>query len=129
MVYDDSMKEELKLRFQSAYEYDQKIDKYKEETKLCNAGKRETLKALAEKMEVKQKALKEGYKKLPFSPKAFINSLCSAIFVTLHRPPPLSNNFDPMRYVFSRRRVFAPCAAALPAAISPAGPPPITRTS
>jgi|WetSurMetagenome_2_1015567.scaffolds.fasta_scaffold899807_2 hypothetical protein len=60
--FHESELEELKLRFKAVYEYDEKIEKYKDETKLCNAGKKETFKALAEKLEVPQKILKKAYK-------------------------------------------------------------------
>jgi hypothetical protein len=62
MVITDDVKEELSLRFRAVYELDEKLDAYKSETKVCNASKRETMKALADKLEVPQKVLKLAYK-------------------------------------------------------------------
>src|SRR3989344_1092553 len=50
-------------------------------------------------------------------------------FVTLHRPPPVMRIFLPSDAFFSISTTFAPSSAARPAAIMPAGPPPITATS
>jgi len=62
MVITDDVKEELSLRFRAVYELDEKIESYKSETKICNASKKETLKTLAEKLEVPAKVMKLAYK-------------------------------------------------------------------
>jgi len=60
--YTESEMEEISLRFKAIYEYQEKIEAHKEEVKLFSSGMRETFKALAEKLEVKQKILKKAYK-------------------------------------------------------------------
>jgi hypothetical protein len=47
----------------------------------------------------------------------------------LHLPLPAISNFSPTDEFFSIRTTLAPLFAAIPAAKSPAGPPPITDTS
>ena len=50
-------------------------------------------------------------------------------FKILQRPPPVISNFFPRLEFFSRSKTCAPSSAARPAAIMPAGPPPMIRTS
>src|SRR3989338_8010332 len=51
------------------------------------------------------------------------------LFVTLHLPPPVIKSFLPSVGFFSSNKTLLPRSAARPAAIMPAGPPPITTTS
>lgn len=62
MVMTDDMKTELSLRFKAIYEANSAIEQKKEEIKTFNAHVRETFKMLAEKLETKQKTVKEAYK-------------------------------------------------------------------
>jgi hypothetical protein len=59
--FTESELEELSLRFRGVLEIDNKIDELSEQTKLFSASKREAIKAIAEKMECKQKEVKKGY--------------------------------------------------------------------
>ena len=54
--------QEISLRFKGVEEYQKKIEAHKEEVKLFTSGQRETFKALAEKLDVKQKILKKAFK-------------------------------------------------------------------
>lgn len=54
--------QEISLRFKAIEEYEQRVEAHKEEIKLFTSGQRETIKALAEKLEVKQKSIKKAYK-------------------------------------------------------------------
>jgi|WetSurMetagenome_2_1015567.scaffolds.fasta_scaffold06330_10 hypothetical protein len=54
--------EEISLRFRAMYECDEKIEKHKEEIKDFTSSIKDTIKALAEKLEVKQKNIKNAYK-------------------------------------------------------------------
>ena len=62
MVIDDAMKEELVLRFKSLLSYENLNDKHREEIKENNKSAKETIKALADKLEVKQKNIKQAFK-------------------------------------------------------------------
>lgn len=54
--------EELKLRFQGVLEIDNQIEELKIQTKTFSASKREALKAIAKKMDLKVKEVVSGYK-------------------------------------------------------------------
>lgn len=68
VVMTNDKKEELSLKFKAIYEASQAIEVKQEEVKAFNAHIRETIKTLAESLEVKQKAIKEAYKE-------YINSI------------------------------------------------------
>ena len=62
MVMTEDKKEELAGRFKAMYEAHQAIEMKKEDIKAFTTHIRETVKALAETLEVKQKTIKEAYK-------------------------------------------------------------------
>ena len=76
-----------------------------------------------------KKCEKACHRNRPFRPKCWINSSICATLVRLQRPLPVRRSLSPGRFIFSSSSVSAPDAAAIPAAIKPAGPPPMTMTS
>jgi len=53
--------EELTLRFKGIFEVDNKIEGLKENIKNYNSSKKEMIKMIAQKLEIKQKEVKKGY--------------------------------------------------------------------
>ena len=66
--FSESEMEELSLRFRGVLEVDNKLEELKDQTKTFNASKREMIKNIAEKLELKQREVKDGYE-------AYIKSL------------------------------------------------------
>jgi len=53
--------EELKLRFQALMAYEKKLLAYAEEIKIINSGKKDTIKAIAEKLEGSSIAVRSAF--------------------------------------------------------------------
>jgi hypothetical protein len=73
-----------------------------------------------------EKAFKALKRNLGFVTTLLKNSVTPQLFVILHLPLPVIYSFLPSFSLRSIKKTEAPLAAAAPAAIMPAGPPPIT---
>jgi agmatine/peptidylarginine deiminase len=62
MVITPDVEAELKLRFEALMAYEKKNEGYKDEIKENNKSMKETIKALADKLEVKAKNVKDAFK-------------------------------------------------------------------